>query len=73
MQSTQSDSREIYDKHYKNISFNNFSEISTRIKTLLKNSSKIKKSYADQSELFNNVNLNYNTLKKIYLISKKNN
>jgi len=73
LQSAQSDSREIYDKNYKNISFNNLGEISTRIKTLLKNSSKIKKLYADQSELFNGVNSNYNTLKKIHLISKKNN
>jgi hypothetical protein len=73
LQSAQSDSREIYDKHYKNISFNNLSEISSRIKTLLKNSSKIKRLYTDQSEVFSSVNSNYNTLKKIHLISKKNN
>ena len=58
---------------YKNISFNNLSEISSRIKTLLKNSSKIKRLYTDQSEVFSSVNSNYNTLKKIHLISKKNN
>ena len=73
LQSAQSDSRKIYDKHYKKISFKNLSEISSRIKTLLKNSRKIKKLYADQREVFSHVNLNYNTLKKIHFISKKNN
>ena len=73
LQSKQSDSKKIYNNHYSNMSFNNFNEMSKKIRDLLKNNHKIKNLFADQCKIFEDKNLNYNTLKNIFLISKRNN
>jgi hypothetical protein len=73
LQSKQSDSKEIFKKNYNSMSFNSFDELIVKVKNLLSNEKKIKSLYAYQFKIFNNVFLNYKTLKKIYLISKKSN
>ena len=72
LQSTQSDTKEIFINNYPNTSFNNLDELSKKIETLLQNKKEIKNLFNSQYELFNNENLNYGTLKNFLLISKKN-
>ena len=73
LQSTQSDTAEIFLKNNHDISYNSIDELSKIIKILLSNIDKIKDLYNSQYKIFNNDHLNYNTLKKIFYISKKNN
>jgi len=71
LQSKQSDTKKIFGKINKDISFNNYSELVKKINKLKKNEKTLNDLYSNQYKLFNNKNLNYQTLKKIFLISKK--
>ena len=53
------------------MSFNNFNDLVFKARGLLNNKKKIKSLHANQYKMFDNNNLNYKTLKKIYVISKK--
>ena len=71
LQSKQSDTKKIFGKIDKDISFNNYNELVKKIDKLKKNEKILNDLYSNQYKLFNNKNLNYRTLKKIFLISKK--
>ena len=73
LQSRQIDSKEILKKNYNSLSFNSFDELVIKVRNLLNNNKKIKSLFDYQFKIFDNNILNYKTLKKIYLISKKNN
>jgi hypothetical protein len=70
LQSKQSDVKNIFHKNYRDMSFNNLNELIKKIKKLLNNKNEIKSFYNNQYKTFNNENLNYQTLKKIFSTSK---
>ena len=72
IQSKQSDSNKIFGKISKNISFNNYNELVLKINKLKRKKRFVNDLYLNQYKIFNNKNLNYQTLKKIFIISKKN-
>ena len=73
LQSLQSDTKKIFHKTHKDISYNSFNELLKKIKSILNNNLKIRNLYNNQYKNFNNEKLNFKTLQKIFIISKKNN
>ena len=72
LQSKQSDTKIIYHKNFRDMTYNSLTELVKKITILLNDNKKTNELYVNQYKNFKNKNLNYKTLKKIYLISKKN-
>ena len=72
LQMKQTDSKTVYGKIAKDMSFNSFDDLTKKINKLINFKKESNNLYLNQFKTFNNINLNYQAFKRISKISNKN-